>query len=591
MASFTVLNNNFVSGELSPMMDGRLDSAKYQTGLAVCENFIPTRLGGLVKREGTKYIGTLTGITHARLALFDAGSAGRWIVEFTPLKVRFWTEDGNLVQDGGTDFEITTAYTAAQLNEISCVMNKSIMYIVHKDHKPATLKIGSTAPFELTDITFTGDRTFNAAGDYPSCQAFKGGRWYLAATDNEPNAIFASRTPDPSAGDRYNDFTFSDPSTGDVLPTHAIYLQESDMHGSRINWLINQKRILAGAGSSIWMDSGVIATPASFDMSITLSGGCNATHPKAIDNYVIYAGPGGRSLNIISYNTDNDGYVKAEISQTASHMVAAGIKDFIITAMQDTILFVLMQDGTLASCTLDVESGVIGWARHPLGKGSDGNEMTIQSIELVPGDDEQPDVIWLTALRSGQIYIETMKIPRPDVSGSSIYLDCHKQLDFDPATDTVTVAHLANEKVDAVGDNALLPVSTADGTGSITYDRTFSHIDIGYPIEARLRLLRPELPANGTSQGKLRQVESQVIRIYKSLGGRIGVEYGESMRRILPLVAGEYELGSTYDLFTGDKETDIPSYANADGRTWIVSREPWPFNLLSVMTKYGLLEG
>jgi len=77
VASYTVLNNNFVSGEVSPMMEGRVDSARYQTGVAICENFIPSRQGPLVKRKGTRFIAKLSGATAARLALFDAGVVHR----------------------------------------------------------------------------------------------------------------------------------------------------------------------------------------------------------------------------------------------------------------------------------------------------------------------------------------------------------------------------------------------------------------------------------------------------------------------------------------------------------------------------------
>ena len=593
MANYTILNNNFISGEISPMMHGRVDNARYQTGVAVCENFIPSRLGPLIKRPGTKFISKLSGVTSARLALFDAGVEGRFIVEFTALKARFWNEDGTLIQSGGSTFEIVTTYTAAQLDELSCIMNKGTMYIVHHEHKPAKITMGTTPPFALADLTFTGGRTFDAAGDYPSCQAFKGGRYYLAATDNEPNAIFASRTPDISTGtDRFTDFTFSELVEGvdTVLPTHAIYLQETDMYGSKINWLINQKRILAGAGSSIWMDNGQIATPATFDMSITLSGGSNGVSPRAVDNFVIYAGPGGQSLNVMHYNSDNDGYLREDISQSAHHMIESGIKDFVISRMRETLLWVLCEDGTLCSCTFDPSMGVVGWARHPLGKGSDGQEMIVKSLELLPGGDSKDDVVWMTVVRKGNIFIETMTMPTPGTGDDVHYLDCHTTKEFAAPTNTITVAYLANETVDAIGDDALLPLTTCDGSGVATYDRSFESISIGFPIEGRIQLLRPELPANGTSQGKMRQVEKQTLRLYRSLGGKVGVEYDSSMRPIVPLVPGAYELGSSYNLFTGDKETDIPSYAEPNGNVWIISAEPWPFNLLAVMTRFGLQE-
>ncbi|MBN2861272.1 MAG: hypothetical protein JXK93_13485 [Sphaerochaetaceae bacterium] len=591
MANYTVINNNFVSGEISPMMDGRIDSPKYLTGLAVCENFIPSSQGPLIKRAGTKYIGKLaSSVDSARLALFEAGVNGRFIVEFTDLLIRFWTEDGDLVQSGESPLTIVSTYTESEISDLSCVMNKGVMYIVHPDHQPAKITLSAGPSFTLTTITFTGGRTFDSAGSYPSCQAFKGGRWYLAATDDEPNAIFASRTTDTATGDRFTDFTFQD-EDGTVLPSHAIYLQETDMYGSKINWLINQKRILAGAGSSIWMDSGEIATPATFDMAITLSGGANKTEARAVGSYIIYAGPGGKTLNAMHYNSESDGYLNDEISQSASHMLDSGVKDFVISRMRETIIWVLNEDGTLCSCTFNATLGVIGWARHPLGKGSDGLDMTVQSIELLPGDDTKEDVVWMTVLRAGSIYIETMTIYSQDISNDTVYLDCHASQALSPALATVTFTYLAGETVSAIADGALLPPKTLDSSGNVTYDRAVEDISVGFQITAKIRLLRPELPSNGTSQGKKRQVQKQVIRRYNSLGGRVGLEDDSSMTELLPLVSGEYVYGSSYDLFTGDYEVNLTSFIDNDGRIFIISDEPFPFNLLAVMTTFGITEG
>ena len=124
------------------MMDG-VDSAKYQTGVAICENFIPSRQGPLIKRQGTKFVGILEEISSARLALFDAGVNGRFIVEFTDKLIRFWNEDMTLVESGGAAFEIVSTYLATELDQLSCLMNKGTMYIVHHQHRPAKIEMGS----------------------------------------------------------------------------------------------------------------------------------------------------------------------------------------------------------------------------------------------------------------------------------------------------------------------------------------------------------------------------------------------------------------------------------------------------------------
>ena len=47
---------SFNGGELSPLLDGRVDLDRYGAGLASCENFIPLPQGGLRNRTGTKFV-------------------------------------------------------------------------------------------------------------------------------------------------------------------------------------------------------------------------------------------------------------------------------------------------------------------------------------------------------------------------------------------------------------------------------------------------------------------------------------------------------------------------------------------------------
>ena len=56
MAKFNTLQNNFKSGKLSPLLDGRTDLAEYVTGLKELKNFRPLRQGGVKKREGTEFV-------------------------------------------------------------------------------------------------------------------------------------------------------------------------------------------------------------------------------------------------------------------------------------------------------------------------------------------------------------------------------------------------------------------------------------------------------------------------------------------------------------------------------------------------------
>ncbi|MHC4605246.1 MAG: phage tail protein, partial [Planctomycetota bacterium] len=52
------IKQSFNAGELSPLMDSRIDQAKYVAGCRILENFIPLIYGGVERRPGTEYIAT-----------------------------------------------------------------------------------------------------------------------------------------------------------------------------------------------------------------------------------------------------------------------------------------------------------------------------------------------------------------------------------------------------------------------------------------------------------------------------------------------------------------------------------------------------
>lgn len=59
MAKSRFVQNNFVSGELSPLLRGRTDINQYYQGLQTAKNVVLVPQGGIKRRPGTQYIGTV----------------------------------------------------------------------------------------------------------------------------------------------------------------------------------------------------------------------------------------------------------------------------------------------------------------------------------------------------------------------------------------------------------------------------------------------------------------------------------------------------------------------------------------------------
>ena len=76
-----VIINAFNAGELSPLLEGRTDVAKYYSGARTMENFLPKTYGGVNKRPGTMYIADTNDNEEVRLITFEFSTTDAYILE------------------------------------------------------------------------------------------------------------------------------------------------------------------------------------------------------------------------------------------------------------------------------------------------------------------------------------------------------------------------------------------------------------------------------------------------------------------------------------------------------------------------------
>ena len=62
MAKSKFLQSSFVSGELSPLLKGRVDLDQYYQGMETAENVLIVPQGGLKRRAGTQHVDTAENI-------------------------------------------------------------------------------------------------------------------------------------------------------------------------------------------------------------------------------------------------------------------------------------------------------------------------------------------------------------------------------------------------------------------------------------------------------------------------------------------------------------------------------------------------
>jgi ubiquitin-activating enzyme E1-like protein len=84
------IKNNFNSGELSPLMLGRVDFERYASGLRVCKNHLPLLQGPVTRRPGTYVCDEVKDSTKAtRTVAFKFSTISAFALEFGDLYLRF----------------------------------------------------------------------------------------------------------------------------------------------------------------------------------------------------------------------------------------------------------------------------------------------------------------------------------------------------------------------------------------------------------------------------------------------------------------------------------------------------------------------
>lgn len=152
MATFRHLLTGFIAGEISPFLFGRVETEQYRYGLAICENWVPSIEGPLIKRQGFRKIRPAAA-SASWLTAFRRSIDQEYVVEWSAAKARFYTNGGRIESDPETPYEVTTPYSAAQARHLSLQQSFDRLYINHPSFPPAALRRDSATTFAHEVLT------------------------------------------------------------------------------------------------------------------------------------------------------------------------------------------------------------------------------------------------------------------------------------------------------------------------------------------------------------------------------------------------------------------------------------------------------
>ena len=119
-------------------------------------------------------------------------------------------------------------------------------------------------------------------------------------------------------------------------------------------------------------------------------------------------------------------------------------------------------------------------------------------------------------------------------------------------------------------------------SGQITLDRSVTKACVGLAYDSVLQTMRIEGgAAEGTSQGKTKRISKVVLRLFETVGVKVGPSLTDL--ETVPFRTTSSNLSAPVDtLLAGDKEIEFRDDYNSDGFIFIKQDQPLPCSVLAI---------
>lgn len=147
---------SFNAGEISPALYARTNLEKYTSAAKLLLNFYVKKEGGLDKRPGSYYVGTVQNNGYpSRLRRFQFSQDQGYALEFGNKILRIISEGGIVAaKDSQTPYELTTPYDIEEVWQMKFEQSADVVFITHPLHVPRMLKRYDHNHWEFEDMVF-----------------------------------------------------------------------------------------------------------------------------------------------------------------------------------------------------------------------------------------------------------------------------------------------------------------------------------------------------------------------------------------------------------------------------------------------------
>lgn len=428
--------------------------------------------------------------------------------------------------------------------------------------------IGFTESNTFTDDNISPDMTvtpvvasglFGSSGNYPSRVTLFQQRLAFAASINQPETIWTSRTG------VYKNFTRS----RILKDTDRIELDLSGEQVNRVRFMMQLRELLVFASSgefSITGPNGALVATNPVQTQYGYSGAA-AVKPLVVEDTALFVDSTGRSVRDLRYAFEQDGYTGNDLSIFASHYFKGRqIAGWAFAKNPFSIVWVYLDNGKLLSFTYKREHQVWAWCEHDLGG-------EVESVATIPEGTE--DAVYMIVKRtingSTKRYVERLHTRTFTDVRDCFFVDCGITYDGAAATTITGLDHLEGEDVIALADGDVVEGLTVSG-GSITLQNAASKVHVGLPYYAELETLPPAIDLDDVGSARGRPTSVSTLRL--QFEETRGVKVGPNRDNFSEFIQTGGDLSVDIPLFTGMEEFTL--YPEWDNEGTVVIRQDYP---------------
>ena len=425
---------------------------------------------------------------------------------------------------------------------------------------------------------------FSDTTGFPAAVAFYEQRLVFAGTSSQPQTIFFSQS-----GDFEN---FERGTNDDDGLVYTIGSNEVNV----IRYLASGRQLIVGTsgGEFIVRASGFDEPlkPNNTQIKQQTTYGSSNIQPMQVGNATLFLQRAKRKLRELVFSNESDSYVAPDMTILAEHITEGGITAFAYQQEPDSVAWTVRTDGVLSCMTYRREEQVVAWHRHIIGGVFGSGTAVVESIAVIPGDLDEDEVYLVVKRTIGgatKRYVERMSgfDFGSDIT-DAFFVDSGLTYSGSAATTISGLDHLEGQTVSVLADGSLHPNVTVS-SGAVTLQRSVTKAHIGLPFTSKVETLRIDGgSALGSSQGKIKRISEVTIRLFRSVGLKVGTSSSEL--DIVPFRDSGDAMSTAIPLFTGDKTVEFRGGYDDDATIVIQQDQPLPMTILAIFPTVSVFD-